>query len=66
MFVNSGDTIDSDWQSTSDRIMFVTGIKPLDLYFGGLWDFPNSGPTNASPYDVYGGSPAVRPLSGRL
>lgn len=57
MFVNAGDTIDSDWQSTSDRIMFVTGIKPLDLYFGGMWDFPNSGPTNASPYDVYGGSP---------
>jgi len=57
MLANSGDTIDSDWQSTSDRIMFVSGIKPLDLYFGGMWDFPNSGPTNASPFDVYGGSP---------
>jgi uncharacterized protein (TIGR04551 family) len=57
MVVNSGDTIDSDWQSTSDRIMFVTGIKPLDLYFGGMWDFPSSGPTNASPYDLYGGQP---------
>lgn len=57
MFVNAGDGIDSDWQSTSDRIMFVTGIKPLDLYFGGMWDFPSSGPTNASPFNVYGGSP---------
>ena len=57
MFVNAGDGIDSDWQSTSDRIMFVTGIKPLDLYFGGMWDFPSSGPTNASAFDVYGGSP---------
>jgi len=37
--------------------MFVTGIKPLDLYFAGMWDFPNSGPTNVSPYDIYGGSP---------
>lgn len=57
MFVNSGDTIDSDWQSTSDRIMFVTGIKPLDLYFAGMWDFPSSGPTNANAYDIYGGQP---------
>jgi uncharacterized protein (TIGR04551 family) len=57
MFVNSGDTIDSDWQSTSDRIMFVSGIKPLDLYFAGMWDFPSSGPTNANAYDIYGGQP---------
>jgi uncharacterized protein (TIGR04551 family) len=57
MFVNSGDGIDSDWQSTSDRIMFVTGIKPLDLYFAGMWDFPSSGPTNANAFDIYGGQP---------
>lgn len=57
MLVNSGDRIDDDWQSNSDRIMFVSGIKSLDLYFGGSWDFVSSGPTNASPYDVNGGQP---------
>jgi uncharacterized protein (TIGR04551 family) len=54
---NAGDNIDADYQTNVDRIMFVTGIKSLDLYFAGMWDFVNSGPTNASPYDVYGGQP---------
>ena len=57
MLENSGDTIDSDYQSTIDRIMFVTGIKSVDLYFGAGWDFPSTGPTNATPFDVYGGQP---------
>lgn len=57
MLVNSGDRIDDDWQSNNDRIMFVSGIKSLDLYFGGSWDFVSSGATNAGPYDVYGGQP---------
>ncbi len=57
MLVNSGDRIDDDWQTNSDRLMFVSGIKSLDLYFGGSWDFVSTGPTNASPYDVYGGQP---------
>lgn len=57
MLVNSGDGIDHDYQSNADRIMFVSGIKSMDLYFGGAWDFVSSGPTNASPYDVYGGQP---------
>ncbi len=55
MVANAGDGIDSDYQSTVDRIMFVTGIKSWDLYFGGAWDFPASGPTNSTPFDVYGG-----------
>ncbi len=57
ILANSGDNIDADYQTNVDRIMFVTGIKSLDLYFAGMWDFVNSGPTNASPYDVYGGQP---------
>lgn len=57
MLVNSGDGLDHDYQSNADRIMFVSGIKSMDLYFGGSWDFVSSGPTNASPYDVYGGQP---------
>lgn len=57
MLANAGDNIDSDYQSNVDRVMFVTGIKSLDLYFAGMWDFINSGPTTASPYDVYGGQP---------
>lgn len=57
MLVNSGDQIDQDWQSNADRIMFVTGIKSMDLYFGGAWDFVSTGNTNATPYSVYGGQP---------
>ena len=41
---NSGDGYDDDYQSTIDRLQFITAIKPLDLYFGGSWDFPNEGP----------------------
>jgi uncharacterized protein (TIGR04551 family) len=57
MLVNSGDGIDHDYQSNADRIMFVSGIKSMDLYFGGAWDFVSTGATNASPYDLYGGQP---------
>ena len=59
MLVNSGDGPDSDYASTADRIMFVTGIKSIDLYFAGLWDFANEGATSAligdrqgQPYDM--------------
>lgn len=57
MVMNAGDCLDCDYQSNVDRIMFVSGLKSLDLYFGGAWDFVSTGPTNASPYDVYGGQP---------
>ncbi|MBX3259897.1 MAG: TIGR04551 family protein [Labilithrix sp.] len=57
MVANAGDCLDCDFQTNSDRIMFVTGLKSLDLYFGGAWDFVSTGPTNATPYDVYGGQP---------
>jgi uncharacterized protein (TIGR04551 family) len=48
MLANDGNGYDSDWQSTSDRIMFVTGIKKYDIYFAGAWDFANEGATSAS------------------
>ena len=54
---NSGDGYDSDWQSTVDRIMFTTGIKSLDLYVSGAWDFPNDGPTSATQASTIGGQP---------
>lgn len=57
MVANAGDCLDCDFQTNVDRIMFVSGLKSLDLYFGGMWDFVSTGPTNASPYDVYGGQP---------
>lgn len=57
MLVNSGDGLDADYQTNADRIMFITGIKSIDLYFGGGWNFVSTGPTSASPYDVYGGQP---------
>jgi len=56
---NEGNGYDSDWQSTVDRIMFVTGIPKYDLYFTGAWDFIHEGPISASqqqqqgqPYDL--------------
>ncbi len=59
ILANSGDGYDDDYQSTADRVMFVTGIKSIDLYFAGAWDFPNEGATSASanlpgaqPYDL--------------
>lgn len=59
ILANGGDGYDSDFQSTSDRIMFVTGFKQFDLYLAGAWDFANEGPTSASlnerqgqPYDL--------------
>ncbi len=57
MLANAGDGIDSDYQSTADRIMFVTGVRSIDLYFGGAWDFVSTGPTSATPYEIYGGQP---------
>ena len=54
---NSGDTHDSDWQSTVDRIMFTTGIRSLDLYVSGSWDFPNEGATSATWESTLGGQP---------
>ncbi len=59
MFVNSGDTFDSDYQTTADRLMFVTGVRDLDLYFAAAWDFANEGAISSSlneqqgqPYDL--------------
>lgn len=58
MFANGGDGYDSDYQSTADRIMLVTGIKKYDIYFAGAWDFANEGAISGSltqqqgqPYD---------------
>lgn len=59
MLYNAGDGYDDDYQSTVDRIQFTTGLKPLDLYIAGSWDFPNEGATSevlgapeGQPYDV--------------
>jgi uncharacterized protein (TIGR04551 family) len=48
MVYNSGDGHDDDYQSTIDRLQFVTSIKPLELYISGAWDFPNEGATSAN------------------
>jgi uncharacterized protein (TIGR04551 family) len=54
---NSGDTYDSDYQSTVDRIMFTTGFRSLDLYISGAWDFPNEGAQSATWESTTGGQP---------
>ena len=48
---NSGDDYDDDYQTTVDRLMFVTGVKPLDLYVSAAWDFANEGATSANVSD---------------
>jgi uncharacterized protein (TIGR04551 family) len=55
MLHNSGDGLDHDYQTTIDRIQFVTGLRALDLYFGGSWDFVGSGPT--AQLETFGASP---------
>ncbi|EYF07013.1 TIGR04551 family protein [Chondromyces apiculatus] len=54
MLWNSGDGHDSDWQTTVDRLMLVTGIKKYDIYFSAAWDFANEGAISASPYQQQG------------
>lgn len=54
LLANSGDRIDSDYQSHADRILFVSGSRQLDLYVAGAWDFPNSGRTSQTLFDQQG------------
>jgi uncharacterized protein (TIGR04551 family) len=37
--------------------MLISGVKSLDLYFGGAWDFVSSGTNTTNPYTIYGGEP---------
>jgi uncharacterized protein (TIGR04551 family) len=53
---NAGDGYDDNYQSTVDRIQFTTGIKPLDLYVTGSWDFINEGATSDN-LGIYRGQP---------
>jgi uncharacterized protein (TIGR04551 family) len=46
MVENAGDGFDSDYHSTVDRLMFITGFKALDLYFAAAWDLPGEGATS--------------------
>ncbi len=50
MLHNGGDGLDHDYQTTIDRIQFITGLRALDLYFGGSWDFVGSGPATQLDY----------------
>lgn len=59
ILANDGNGWDDDYGTTADRVMFVTGIPSIDLYFAAGLDFPNEGPAAVSlgqpqlqPYDV--------------
>lgn len=54
ILANAGDGYDDDYQTTMDRVMFVTGIKALDLYFAAAWDFANEGATTENLLDLQG------------
>jgi uncharacterized protein (TIGR04551 family) len=49
MLYNSGDGYDDDYQSTIDRLQFITAFPALDLSVGASWDFPNEGASGSSP-----------------
>lgn len=48
LLANAGDGFDQDYQSTVDRVMFVTGVPSIDLYFAAGLDFPGEGPSSIS------------------
>ncbi len=54
ILANAGDGYDSDWQSNTDRIMFVTGLKQYGLYAAAMWDFPNEGAISYQPNQQQG------------
>lgn len=56
MLHNAGDGYDHDYQSTIDRIMFITDVRPLGIHVGGSWDFPSEGPTSARLQNLGGQS----------
>jgi uncharacterized protein (TIGR04551 family) len=43
MVFNSGDSYDSDWQSTVDRLQFTYAFPDWNLYLSASWDFANEG-----------------------
>ncbi|MEM9696228.1 MAG: TIGR04551 family protein, partial [Myxococcota bacterium] len=47
ILANSGDSYDSDWQTTVDRLQFIFGVKSWDFFVAASWDFANEGPTSA-------------------
>lgn len=46
MLQNSGNTIDSDYQTTVDRIGYQGRYRPYNLFFGAAWDFQSAGVTS--------------------
>ena len=47
MVNNAGDSYDSDWQSTVDRLTFTYAVEDWNLYLTGAWDFANEGPSSS-------------------
>lgn len=44
---NAGDRIDSDWQSTIDRIMLIAPLPRWGLFIAAAWDFPGVSRTSS-------------------
>lgn len=43
ILANAGNGLDSDYQSTVDRVMYAARFRPLGLFLAAAWDFPSSG-----------------------
>jgi uncharacterized protein (TIGR04551 family) len=61
ILANAGNGLDSDYQSTVDRLMYAARLRPLGIFLAAMWDFPSVGATSASrlnesgqgqPYDL--------------
>lgn len=46
ILANAGNGLDSDYQTTADRLMYAARIRPLGIFFAAIWDFPSSGATS--------------------
>jgi uncharacterized protein (TIGR04551 family) len=43
MMHKAGDTYDSDWQTTVDRLQFIYELSDWNLYLSAAWDYANEG-----------------------
>ena len=57
MLHNAGDSYDSDWQSTVDRLQFVYELSDWNLYLSATWDFANEGTTGLPIHTVQDSTP---------
>lgn len=54
ILANAGNGLDSDYQSTSDRVMYAIRLRNSGLFGALMWDFASTGPSSANVVDEAG------------